>query len=538
MADSTDDVTIDLLDPDRPDSTYALEPEVVAPLLARLATSQAVGSHRTVAPFTGAPLVAVPLSSEDDVQAAVTRARDAQEGWAARPLAARADVLLRFHDIVLARQSEVLDLVQLENGKARASAFEEVMDVAQTARHYAVRGERYLRERRVPGMLPLLTSTRVVRHPVGVVGVIAPWNYPLTLTASDLVPSLLAGNAVVVKPDLQTPLTMLWVAEALEEAGLPAGVVEVVYGGPEIGRTLTGSVDHVLFTGSTSVGRQVAAQAGERLIGATLELGGKNPLYVAADADVRSAAVGVARACFANTGQLCMSIERLVLHEDVADAFLDEFVPLVRELTIGAGLDYRHQVGTLTSAAQLARVQAHVDDAIARGAVVLAGGVHRADLGPFFYAPTVLDGVPDDALCAREETFGPVVSVRRVASDDEAVDVMNDTEFGLNASVWSTDLVRARGIARRVRAGTVNVNDGYTAAWGSVGAPLGGFKASGLGRRHGREGIEAVTEVQTVAVQRGVDRGVSLDVLYERPGEQWTALMTRTFQLMRRLRLP
>ncbi|GAA4830920.1 succinic semialdehyde dehydrogenase [Luteimicrobium xylanilyticum] len=539
MADSTDDVSVDgLLDPDSPTATYALEPGVVAPLLDRLASSRGAGEHRTVAPFTGAPLVAVPLSSEQDVADAVERAREAQRAWAEVPVAEREKVLLRLHDVVLDRQSEVLDLLQLENGKSRTSAFDEVMDVAQVARHYGVRAHRYLRTRRVPGMIPGLTSTRVLRHPVGVVGVIAPWNYPLTLTLSDILPALVAGDAAVVKPDLQTPLTMLWAAEALEDAGLPAGVVQVVYGGPEVGRALTASVDHIVFTGSTAVGRTVAAQAGERLIGATLELGGKNPLYVAADADVASAARGVVRACFANTGQLCMSIERLILHEDVADEFLDEFVPLVRDLTMGPGLDYRHQVGSLTSQAQLDRVVAHVDDAIARGASVLAGGVHRADLGPYFYAPTVLDGVPDDAACAREETFGPVVSVRRVASDDEAVDAMNDTEFGLNASIWTGDTSHGRRLAARVQAGSVNVNDGYAAAWGSVSAPLGGFKASGLGRRHGREGIEAVTEVQTVAVERGVARGLSFDSLHGRPGEQWTGLMTRAFRAMKATRLP
>ncbi|CPU66028.1 Putative succinate-semialdehyde dehydrogenase [NADP+] 2 [Mycobacteroides abscessus] len=301
---------------------------------------------------------------------------------------------------------------------------------------------------------------------------------------------------------------------------------------------MTDHVDHIAFTGSTATGRKVAARAGERLIGATLELGGKNPLYVAADADVRAAARGAVRACFSNSGQLCVSIERLVLHEDVADAFLDEFVPLVREMRLGAGLDYSADMGSLTSQAQLDRVVAHVEDAIARGARVLAGGVHRADIGPWFYAPTVLDDVPDDAACAREETFGPVVSVRRVASDDEAVEVMNDTEYGLNASVWTRDAARGRRIAARVEAGTVNVNDGYSATWGSVGAPMGGFKASGLGRRHGREGIEALTEAQTISVQRGANQGLTLDTLYQLGGELPSKVLTSALDVMRRLRLP
>ncbi len=527
-----------LIDPENPAATYVLEPDVVAPLARRIVTSDENGMHRSVLPFTGAPLAAFPVSSEADVTRAVERARAAQPAWAALPVRERAAVLRRLGELVLARQSDGLDLIQMESGKSRRSAFEEIADVAVLTRHYAVRGPRYLADRRAPGMLPVLTGTRVHRRPVGVVGIVAPWNYPLTLALAEAVPALVAGNAVVLKPDPQTTLSALWAAELLEDAGLPADLFLVVAGGGDVGAALTDHVDHIAFTGSTATGRKVAARAGERLIGATLELGGKNPLYVAADADVPTAARGAVRACFSNSGQLCVSVERLVLHEDVADAFLDEFVPLVREMRLGAGLDYSADMGSLTSQAQLDRVVAHVDDALARGARVLAGGVHRADIGPWFYAPTVLDDVPDDAACAREETFGPVVSVRRVASDAEAVRVMNDTEYGLNASVWTRDATRGRRIAAQVEAGTVNVNDGYSAAWGSVGAPMGGFKSSGLGRRHGREGIEALTEAQTVAVQRGANQGLTLDALYQVGGELPSKVLTTALDVMRRLRLP
>ena len=534
-----DDAALDgLLDPENPAATYVLEPEVVAPLVARLVTSSTSGTHRSVLPFTGAPLASFPTSSPADVERAVERARAAQRSWARVPVAERARVLRDFGALVLAEQSDGLDLVQMESGKSRRSAFEEVADLAIVTRHYAVRGPRYLADRRVPGMLPVLTGTRVHRRPVGVVGVVAPWNYPLTLAFAEAVPALLAGNAVVLKPDPQTTLTALWGAELLERAGLPADLLLVVAGGGDVGAALTDHVDHIAFTGSTATGRKVAARAGERLIGATLELGGKNPLYVAADAHVPSAARAAVRACFGSSGQLCVSIERLVLHEAVADAFLDEFVPLVRAMRLGAGLDYSADMGSLTSQAQLDRVVEHVDDALARGARVLAGGVHRADIGPFFYAPTVLDDVPHDARCAREETFGPVVSVVRVASDEEAVRVMNDTELGLNASVWTRDAARGRRIAAQVEAGTVNVNDGYSATWGSVGAPMGGFKASGLGRRHGREGIEALTEAQTISVQRGANQGLSLDTLYELGGELPSRVLTTALDVMRRLRLP
>lgn len=528
----------DLLDPELPAATYVLEPDVVAPLAARVVTSHTAGMHRSVLPFTGAPLAALPLSSREDVAEAARRARRAQARWAAVPVRERAAVVLRFGRLVLRRQSEVLDLVQMESGKSRRSAFEEVADVAQVTRHYGVRGPRYLADRREPGMLPVLTGARVHRRPVGVVGVIAPWNYPLTLALAETVPALVAGDAVLLKPDPQTSLTALWAAELLEEAGLPADVLTVVVGGGDVGAELVEHVDHVAFTGSTATGRRVAARAAERLVGSTLELGGKNPMYVAADADLDAAAHGAVRACFSNTGQLCVSIERLYVHEAVADAFLDRFVPLVRTLRLGSALDYGADVGSLVSQAQLDRVVAHVDDALARGARVLAGAVHRADVGPYFYAPTVLDGVPDDALCATEETFGPVVSVTRVADDDEAVRRMNDTEFGLNASVWTTDVARGRRLAARVEAGTVNVNDGYAAAWGSVGVPMGGFKSSGLGRRHGREAIEALTEAQAVVAQRGTGLGLTMDRLYALPGETPSRVLTVALDAMRRLRLP
>ncbi|PZR54915.1 succinic semialdehyde dehydrogenase [Xylanimonas oleitrophica] len=526
------------VDPGARAGASPLDPGAVARLVGRVVTSGTAGEHVATAPFTGAPLVALPLSSPDDVARAVGRARAAQAAWRRVPVRQRARVLDRVGELVLRRQREILDLVQLESGKARRSAFEEVADVAQTARHYAVRGPRYLAERSEPGMLPLLTGVRVARRPVGVVGVIAPWNYPLTLALSEALPALLAGNAVVVKPDPQTSLSALWVAGALHDAGLPEDLFLVVAGGVEVGRAVAGEADHVAFTGSTQVGREVAAAAGRRLVGATLELGGKNALYVAADADVAASVDGIVRACFANAGQLCMAIERLVLHEAVADAFLDRFVPAVRALRLGAGLDYSADVGSLVSPAQLERVRRHVEDAVGRGARVLAGGAHRPDVGPFFYEPTVLDGVPADALCAQEETFGPVVSVRRVACDDDAVTVMNDTPFGLSASIWSRDVARARRLAARVEAGTVVVNDGYMSAWGSTAAPMGGFKASGQGRRHGREVVEAVTEAQTVVAQRGQRFGVSLDALYGLGGEAPSRVLTAAMHTLRVLRRP
>lgn len=524
-----------LVDPQDPRSTYLLEPDDVAYLVSRVVAADGQ-SHASTSPFTGAPLASIPRSSVPDVARAVADARRAQTSWERTPVGERARVLLALHDIVLDEQSEVLDLIQLESGKSRGSAYEEIADVAQVTRHYGVRGPSYLKPRSVRGMLPLLTGTTVERHAVGVVGVISPWNYPLTLALADVLPALVAGNAVVLKPDEQTTLTALWAADALARAGLPDGLLQIVVGGAHIGGALVDQADHIAFTGSTAVGRVIANQAAERLVGVTLELGGKNPLYVAADADVESAAEGAVRACFSNSGQLCMSIERLILHEDIAEEFLGFFLPRVKSLRLGAGLDYSADVGSLTTQAQLDRVVEHVDDGIARGARVLAGGVQRSDVGPLFYAPTVLKELPDDALCMREETFGPVVTVTEVPDDDAAIRAMNDTQYGLNASIWTSDTRRGRKLASQVKAGTVNINDGYAAAWGSVAAPMGGFKDSGHGRRHGREIIEAVTEAQTVSVQRGVGHGASLDALFSLPDGQGQEILTRGLRILRALR--
>jgi len=495
-----------VLDPETdPLATFVLEPDDLRDLAARVVTSPAAGTRTHHAPWTRAPLATLPQSTPDDVARAARAARAAQRRWAAVPAGDRARLLLRVHDLLLERQSDVLDLVQLENGKARGAAYEEVADVALLARHLGRAAPRYLAPERRPGLVPGLTSVRVRHDPVGVVGVVAPWNYPLSLTLGDVLPALAAGDAVLLRPDPQTPLTALWAVELLEDAGMPRGLVQVVLGdGPTVGAAVVDHVDHLVFTGSTATGRVVAARAGERLVPSTLELGGKNALYVADDVDVEVAAEGAVRACFGGTGQLCMSVERVYVHRAVADAFAAAFARRTRALRVGTGLDHRSDVGSLTSAEQLARVVEHVEDALSGGARVLAGGVHRTDLGPYVYEPTVLDGVAEHARAFREETFGPVVALSRVASDDEAVAAVNDSAYALNASVWTRSTRRGAALAARLRAGSVNVNDGYQASWGSVAAPQGGRGASGWGSRHGREGLLALTATRTVAVQRGV----------------------------------
>jgi acyl-CoA reductase-like NAD-dependent aldehyde dehydrogenase len=439
----------------------------------------------------------------DDVQCAVARVRAAQPEWAGRSFRDRGRIFLRFHDLLLRRQNEALDLIQTESGKARRHAFEEILDTAVVCRYYAWRAGKFLRPRRRRGALPLLTRTVERRVPIGVVGFIVPWNYPLNLPVTDAVPALLAGNTAIIKPDVLTSLTTLWAVKLLREAGLPHDVLEVVTGdGAILGPALIDGVDYVMFTGSTRTGKLVARQAAERLIGCSLELGGKNPMIVLPDADLSGAVHGAIHGCFAGAGQVCVSIERIYVHESIYGQFLSNFVQRTQEMRLGMALDFSADMGSLASERQLQTVEEHVCDAVAKGARVESGGRRRPEIGPLFYEPTILTGVRPGMLVHREETFGPVASVYPFAAEADAVEMANDTPYGLNASIWSRDTRHAERLARSIRAGSVNINESYAATWGSVDAPLGGWKQSGLHPRHGSEGILKFTQPQTIATQR------------------------------------
>ncbi|MFE6982113.1 succinic semialdehyde dehydrogenase [Streptomyces griseus] len=510
-------------------------PASITPALLRRLTTQVSAAPdaarvTTSAPYTGVPLADLPVSTPADVEGAFARARVAQKAWAATPLSERKKVLLRYHDLVLARQDEALDLMQAENGKTRRDAFLEVVDIGIASRYYARNAAKYLSPKRRRGAIPLLTHTTELRHPKGVVTVISPWNYPLSMAAGDTVAALMAGNAVVQKPDTQTALTALWSMDLMYEAGLPRDVWQMVIGrGSSIGGPLMDNADYMMFTGSTATGRRIAADAGRRLIGASLELGGKNAMIVLDDADIEKAAEGAVAACFPSAGQLCVSIERLYVAESVRDAFIAAFTARTKKLRIGAAYDFSMDVGSLTTPSQLATVTVHIDDAVAKGATVLAGGRARPDLGPLFHEPTVLTDVTPDMTLYDHETFGPVVSIYTYRDVEEAVAQANATSYGLNASVWSRDGARGRAVAARVHAGTVNVNEAFAAAWGSVDAPMGGMGDSGLGRRHGAEGILKYTEPQTVAHQRiqgfTPPAGIS--------PETWAALLTGALKVLK-----
>jgi acyl-CoA reductase-like NAD-dependent aldehyde dehydrogenase len=347
--------------------------------------------------------------------------------------------------------------------------------------------------------------TRVSYKPKGVVAVITPWNYPLSLGLMDVIPALAMGNAVVQKIDNQTVLTMLAARRAFIDAGVPAALWAVVAGDPgEVGNAVVDEGDYVCFTGSTATGIRVGQRALDRVVGTSLELGGKNPMIILDDVKPEKVAASAAYGCFSSMGQLCVSVERIYVQRAVAEQFTDAFVTQVKSLVQGPALDYSTDIGSLTSAAQLARVKAHVDDAVKKGATVLAGGKARPELGPYFYEPTVLAGVTSDMLCFANETFGPVVSIAIVANEDEAVTAANASEFGLNASIFSGSKSRARRLADRITAGSVNINEGYRTSFGSIDAPMGGMVHSGLGRRNGREGLARFVESRTVSEATGI----------------------------------
>ena len=487
-------------------------------------------SRTTISPLNGLPVADIPVSSVADVQSAFDAARNAQITWARTSLRERKKALLKLHDLVLEHQDELMDLIQIESGKTRAHAFDEIAHVALTARFYARRLHKQIRSQHRSGVLPGLTRVRVNVVPKGVVGIISPWNYPLTMAISDGIPAIAAGNAVVHKPDSQSPLIALAGVELLRKAGIPADLWQVVSGaGSVIGTSIVERADYVCFTGSTATGKIIAKQAAERLISCSLELGGKNPMIVLDSAHVDKAAQGAVNACFSSAGQLCVSIERMYVADAIFEEFKATFVEKVRAMKLGATLEWGADMGSLVSQSQLETIEKHVDDAVANGATVLAGGKARPDLGPFFFEPTVLEGVTPAAECFAEETFGPLVSLYRFTTDDEAVALANQGEYGLNASIFG-HAGRARELAGRIKAGTVNINEGFAATFGSLDAPMGGMRQSGLGRRHGAEGILRYTEPQSVASQSLIP--VSGPTFLS--AKKYAAIMTFALRFLRR----
>lgn len=519
-------------------------PELIDRLTARVRASGDAdggpGRARTPFPlievYTGATYGALPQSRPQDVIDAFATARAAQRTWAATPLKRRLAVFARAHELILTERETIADLIQVGCGKTRRMAFEESCDVPMIISHYLATARRILKPRTHGGPVPLLSASLEEHRPKGVVGVIAPWNFPFALALSDAVAALIAGNAVVLKPDNKTALCALFGVELLHRAGLPEGLFEVVCGeGPDIGGDLVDNSDFVMFTGSTATGRLIGERAGRNLIGCSLELGGKNPLIVLDDADLDAVVPGAVFATFANSGQACMHIERIYVHDRCYDEFLRRFVDAAADLgtKAGASYDYTPEFGSLISPEHLARVSAHVEEARASGATVHTGGRARPDIGPAFYEPTVLTDVPPHVAHATTETFGPVVTVYRVGSEQEAINRANATDYGLNASVWSSDRRRALRVARRLEAGNINVNDGFVTSYSSKATPSGGVKQSGIGARHGDQGLLKYTDTINVGVLKSQVITARAKMAYDKQ----IASTLATLRIMRRTRL-
>lgn len=487
----------------------------------------AKSAEQTVAPtspLTNLSTPEIPRANAEDVRGSVARAREAAQKWAKVPPRERAGLLLRIHDEMWKWRDQLLDVIQWESGKTRLQAFDEVQDFALTTRYYGRTAEKTLAPKRRRGAIPVLTQTEERFHPKGVVGIISPWNYPLTLSASDALSALVAGNAVVLKPDSSTPHTAIAIRAIMVRAGLPADLFQIVCGsGSELGNPLIDSVDYLMFTGSSKTGRKVAARAAQNLIGCSAELGGKNPMIIMEDADLQAAVRGAIRGCFTCAGQLCISIERLYVQRSIYEPFRAAFIEATQDMRLSANLQWDTDMGVLISPEHLEKVEGHVRDAVEKGARVLTGGVPRPDIAPTGFAPTILENVGGGMELYREETFGPVVSLYPFDTAEEAIALANDTIYGLNASVYSTP-ARGRKIAREIRAGTVNVNEAFAATWGSMEAPMGGMGASGIGRRHGPDGLIKYTEPQTIATQHLVP--------LTSPKREWNEKWANTFSVL------
>jgi succinate-semialdehyde dehydrogenase/glutarate-semialdehyde dehydrogenase len=489
--------------------------------------------HDVINPTSGKRIYELPQLSAEQVALEVDRARDEQIDWAAMPVFERAEIFLKLHDAILENEDKILDLLQLETGKSRAHAYEEFSGAVGITRYYAKVAEKALSIKKAATGVPVLLKTFVRQEPIGVVGIITPWNYPLALAMMDVVPALIAGNTVVHKTDNQTTLISLLVRLLAVEAGLPEDTWRIVAGdGATVGNAVTDNVDYVAFTGSTNTGRAVAQRAAARLIGFSLELGGKNPAIVLPSADAAKAAEIVVAGWLGNAGQLCVSISRVYVPHAIKAEFEKEIIAVVQKIKVGKSNDFDFDLGSLTSAAQLARVERYVNDAKQKGALVLIGGHALPDAGPYFYAPTVITNIGDEVLLKREEVFGPVLSVYGYDDIDEAIDAANDSEFGLNSSVIG-NRKEAVKIAARINSGSVNINEGYRASFASFGAPMGGTKQSGFGRRNGIGGLLKYTEAKSIGIARSF-----LGIGLPNNAKQWhrmVPLMRTLAKILRRL---
>ena len=451
-----------------------------------------------------------PVSTPLEVRAVIQRAREAFRSWSGLDLGERAEVLRMARDKFVAHREELTELLCLENGKPRLEAMVEITYICDVITFYAKEARRFLKPQRVTPHLLRNKKVTVHYQPRGVIGMITPWNFPLILTIGEAIPALMAGNSVVIKPSEWTPLIAMRGAELLREAfqasGLPAEILQVVNGYGETGGALVDEVEMVAFTGSVRTGRAVAERAARRLIPVSLELGGKDPMIVLRDADLERAANAAVWGAFTNSGQVCISVERVYVEDTIADEFTRRVIEKTRVLRQGsdaneAATDQRIDVGAMTFPKQVETVEDHLADAKARGAQILIGGQRNPRLAGRYFEPTVLTNVDHSMKVMTEETFGPVLPIMRVKDEKEALRLANDSIYGLNASIFTRDKAKGERLAAQVEAGITCVND-VIAGFGITDAPSGGLKESGIGKRHGAEGIRRFCHQQVIVTDR------------------------------------
>jgi acyl-CoA reductase-like NAD-dependent aldehyde dehydrogenase len=458
---------------------------------------------RVSSPTTLEPIGEFDCASAEDVHAAVERAQKAQAEWASRSFEERARIMWRLLDIFVEGQEEVIEAVIRETGKPRSEAISmEVFTCCDAIAYYAKNAKKFLapEKRRIHGVIGFTKKLRVVYRPLGVVGLITPWNGPIVMAVNPTVQALMAGNAVVHKPSEVTPFSALLFERFLADAGLPADLYQVVQGDGEAGAALVeADVDKIAFTGSVATGRKVAEACGRNLIPCSLELGGKDAMVVCADADLDRAAHGAVLGSCMNAGHYCCGTERIYVVEQVYDEFLGKVVDRAKELRQGAEGEF--DVGAIFWDKQLDIIERHMQDARAKGAEVLVGGRRNPDLEGIFYEPTVVVNVNHDMELMTEETFGPIAAIMKVKDEEEAIRLANDSDYGLSGNVWTTDTEKGFRIAQRMETGGVCVND-MTLTYGIPEAPFGGRKASGLGQINGPQGIRGYCHAQPIIADR------------------------------------
>lgn len=455
-------------------------------------------------PATGEEVGRVPEMGADEVKAAVERARKAFASWKNTSFAERSRLVMRAREVILAQVDEIAHLISKESGKPFGEAIAmEIAPVLDLMQYFARNAEKLLKPRKVGiGLYGLLGRTsKIVYQPLGVVGIIPAWNYPFSIPLGEAVMSLMAGNTVVLKPSELTSLVGLKIGEIFEKAGAPAGAVQVVTGGGVTGAALVDAApDKVMFTGSVATGKKIAEAAAKNLTSVVLELGGKDPMVVFADADLDLASSGAVWGAFCNSGQSCSSVERLYIEEGAEEEFTRLVVEKTRRLRQGEGDKETVSVGAMSSERQMKIVEDHVENFRRSGAQVLTGGERNPDLPDgLFYEPTVISGATNDMRAMQEETFGPTLPIATFKTEEEAVRFANDSEFGLTASVWTRNAARGKRVAEKIMAGSVCVNEVlYTHGIGQT--PWGGFKNSGYGRTHGVEGLMELVQPQHIHV--------------------------------------